>query len=475
VRERAATAKFPRFFHSIRFTLVLWFTAILALVLAAFSLFVYYNEVRNIRGNALLGMERRMELIIRSLPFGRVPSQLLAGDDVFVLLDRDGEVVASQGLASAAEGVDIARSAGGGALTQFPTDEGLVPSWIADRGAPNARYIFVARLVSIDREPGVAILGSPYDPYGLYGRTVATLAAGSLLTLAIALGGGLWLADRAMRPVQAITQTAREISDTDLGRRLNLERRDELGELAATFDSMLDRLQAAFMRERQFVADASHELRTPLTIVGVETDRALGAARTAEEYQQAMGVIRDENQLMSRLVGDLLTLARVESAQASLRREPLDLGDIGLEALERTMALASRSGVRLEAGMLGPAAMEGDRGLLLQMVSNLVENGVKYGGGAGHTVRVETGSAQEQAWVRVADDGPGIQAEDLANIFDRFYRADKARTKGEGPSDGSSGLGLAIARSIARAHGGELHAESTPGKGATFEARFPAG
>lgn len=466
-------AKPPSFFHSIRFRLVLWFTAILALVLAAFSLFVYYNQIHDIRGNALLQMEQRMDLIIHGLPSGHVPSNLLGSDDVFLLLGQNGGVIASQGLESDQEGADIAESAEGSALQSFTSREGPVTSWTAARGTSAAQYIYMARPLSIDGHPGIAILGSPYDPYGLYGRLVFTLLAGSLLTLAIALGGGLWLADRAMRPVQAITQTAREISETDLSRRLHLRSKNELGQLADTFDAMLDRLQSAFTRQRQFVADASHELRTPLTIVSLEADRALAARRTPEEYRQAMSVVRGENELMTRLVGDLLTLARMDSGQQSLKREPLDLSDVALDAVERLLSLAGRSGVRLETGPLPEASAQGDRQLLLQMVSNLVENGIKYGGGAGHRVLVETGSAEGYSWIRITDDGPGIAAEDLPHLFDRFYRADKARTQGSDLAPSGSGLGLSIVQSIVRLHGGQLRVESTPGAGTTFEVQFP--
>jgi signal transduction histidine kinase len=127
----------------------------------------------------------------------------------------------------------------------------------------------------------------------------------------------------------------------------------------------------------------------------------------------------------------------------------------------------------LETGPLPEAPAQGDRQLLLQMVSNLVENGIKYGGGAGHRVLVETGSAEDQSWIRVTDDGPGIAAEDLPHLFDRFYRADKARTQGSDLAPSGSGLGLSIVQSIVRLHGGQLRVESTPGAGTTFEVQFP--
>jgi signal transduction histidine kinase len=306
----------------------------------------------------------------------------------------------------------------------------------------------------------------------LNNRLLFTLLLGSLFTLGVALGGGLWLADRAMRPVHAITQAARTISETDLNRRLNLKGRDELAELANTFDGMLARLQAAFERQRQFVADASHELRTPLTIVNLESSRALASKRSADEYQRALGVIRSENEFMSHLVGDLLTLARMDAGQMAMEKTPLDLSDIALEAVERLAPLAERKNVRLETGDLPEVNIIGDRRYLLQMLSNLVENGIKYTGGAEKRVRVETGLEGDSAWVRVSDTGEGIPPEHLPHVFDRFYRVDKARSRGEDEFQGGNGLGLSIVNWIVQAHGGEVRVESAPGAGATFEVRF---
>jgi heavy metal sensor kinase len=452
---------------------VLWFTAVLALVLAAFSAFVYYNQSQAIRGDARFQMERRMDLVPHSLPGGKVPSHLLGDDDIFLLLGSDGSVIASQGTESEEEGLDIAQSAEPNTTEHFDSREGPATSWVAERGESETHYIFVARPVTIDGEPAAAILGSPFDPYGLYERLLLTLLGGSLLTLAVALAGGLWLADRAMRPVHAITQAAREISETDLSRRLNLTSRDELGELARTFDAMLDRLEAAFARQRQFVADASHELRTPLTIVNLEADRALAGRRTPQDYQQALATIRSENLFMTSLVNDLLALARMDSGQQLTRKESLDLSELAIDAVDRLLGLAERSGVRLETGVLPAAPIQGDRQMLLQMVSNLVENGIKYAGGAGQLVRVETGADAGFVWLRVTDNGPGIAAEHLAHLFDRFYQVDKARTRGETSASGS-GLGLSIVQSIARLHGGEVRVESAPGEGAAFQVRFPA-
>jgi len=236
----------------------------------------------------------------------------------------------------------------------------------------------------------------------------------------------------------------------------------------------LARLQTAFERQRQFVADASHELRTPLTIVNLESSRALASKRTAPEYQRALGVIRSENEFMAHLVNDLLTLARMDSGQAAMEKTPLDLSDIALEAVERLAPLAERRNVRLETGDLPEVTILGDRRYLLQMMSNLVENGIKYTGGTERRVYVETGLQADSAWVRVSDTGPGIPPEHLPLLFERFYRVDKARARGDDDAQGGNGLGLSIVNWIVQAHNGEVRVESTPEAGTTFEVRFKA-
>jgi heavy metal sensor kinase len=467
--------KFSMFVHSIRFRLVMWFTAILALVLVVFSGFIYFSQTRDIRGEAAYRQDRKLRGIITAVSNSANASIPLQESDVFVLLSSDGKVLASQGVGSQDEVLSLVKSAQAAQQENNEEHPESPVYWIADWKADSSHYFFLVRPVSISGRPGFVILGSPFDPYDLNSRLFFTLLLGSLATLAIAIGGGLWLADRAMRPVHTITQAARSISETDLNRRLNMKSKDELGELANTFDAMLARLQTAFERQRQFVADASHELRTPLTIVNLEAGRALASKRNADEYQRALGVIRSENEFMSHLVNDLLMLARMDSGQLAMEMAPLDLSDIALEAVERLGPLAERKNVRLETGDLPEVNIQGDRRYLLQMISNLVENGIKYTGGEEKNVRVETGLDGNFAWLRVSNDGEDIPPEHLPHLFDRFYRVDKARSRGEDESQGGSGLGLSIVNWIVQAHGGEVRVESAPGAGTTFEVRFKAG
>jgi len=469
------------FFHSIRFRLLLWFTAILALVLMVFSAFIYYNQARDLGDDSLGRLASRLSSLQETLRIslrqqnGRIvlPEHILEETDVFALISPDGQILSSYGTFPAGDIVQAATQAIHGHSDHEASLE-YSAAWV-DK---NSGYGFVvAPIFGESGQTSLVVLGSPLDPDEQMKGLFTNLLFGNLLTLAIALGGGFWLADRAMRPVQTITHTARSISETDLSRRINLESKDELGELASTFDNMLARLQTAFERQRQFVADASHELRTPLTIVNLETSRALEARRSTQEYERALRVIHSENDFMSHLVNDLLTLARMDNGQVALEKVPLDLSDVAVDAIDRLTPLATRKNVRLEAGELPETHMLGDRQSLLQLVSNLIENAIKYTDGDDKRVCIETGVADGHAWVRISDNGPGIDPEHLPHLFDRFYRVDKARARAmdeDSDSPTGSGLGLSIIQWIAQAHGGEVHVESTPGNGSSFEVRFEA-
>src|SRR5258708_29973208 len=203
-----------------------------------------------------------------------------------------------------------------------------------------------------------------------------------------------------------ITRTANEINATDRRRRLHLERRDEFGELAATFDHMLARLEIAFKRQTQFTADASHELRTPLTIIDLEINRALTQLEQPEEYRHVLEQIQAENEQMTVIVNSLLLLARADTGQMSLDLQEVDLSDIALASVERLLPLARRSQITLATGALPEVLVRGDPQYLGQMLTNLIENGIKYTSGSGKRVHIEL-ACEGECWgiVRVQRDG----------------------------------------------------------------------
>ena len=316
-----------------------------------------------------------------------------------------------------------------------------------------------------------------YDQ-GAFERKVSSYALQRLRRWSLIALGGLFLASllvgwviagRVLRPIGRITQVANEITGSDLSERIRLEGPDdELKRLADTFDAMLDRIDGAFATQRRFVADASHELRNPLAIVRTNTDLALATddPTTAEVRRWGTVVLRATDR-MTRLVDDMLALARLEAPRPTTER--VDLGTLVGEAVDEIAADAGRRGVAVESRDHEAPVVNGDRATLRRALANLLDNALRVAP-AGSAVRVVAGRRESWAFVAVADSGPGIAPDEQERVFDRFYRIDPGRAR----SDGGSGLGLAIARQIAEAHGGTLRLFSTPGDGATFVLWLPA-
>ena len=489
---KSLRASISGFFQSIRFRITLWFVLILAIVLTAFSVFILFTQYRDYQFDAVGNMQEklaRMQAYFRSaewqdsnlsptdVPNSQAPLQT---GDLIMLADINGQVLQKWG-ADPAEPDSLV-----GSLLPVATQnqdtrvyQQTIPI-INNKDKINTDYLFIiVPVVRGDAMLGFLVLGSPSPLADHLRRLAFSLLFGSMGMLVIAFLGGLWLADRAMRPVKAITNAAHTISESDLSQRLNLQGHDELAKLAATFDEMLDRLQTAFERQRQFLADASHELRTPLTIMNLEVGRVLSGHRTSGEYHRALQTVDAESSRMTRLVNELMALARMDAGQAALKLEDLDLSDVTLEAVERMTSLAERQNIVLELGEMPELAIHGDRHYLIQMISNLIENGIKYSG-SGQKVRIENGiirkNDQDLASLRVSDKGPGIAPEYLPYIFDRFYRIDSARSRDNDDNSDSptgSGLGLSIVAWIVKVHGAEIHVTSTIGQGSIFEVTFP--
>lgn len=473
-------------FLSIRFRLTLWFVFILAIILIGFSGLLFYMQIQELQAETLIRLESKLENVEKAFgadtanPQGfpiniNDDSASLQKEDVLALYKPDGSLQKMWGPFTQEISFDFSR------ISNEEENEAMIKLVALSIGNGQTQYVFkIVPLYSQGIFTGRLALGIPLDPRGQLRQLFFTLVILIGLTLLVSFAGGFWLADRAMRPVKTIAAKARFIGDTDLSQRFNLPQKDEIGQLAQTFDSMLARLESAFARQRQFTADASHELRTPLTIVNLETTRALSTPRPAKEYQRALQVIQSENELMSELVNDMLTLARMDARHESLHQEPLDLSDIAIDVVERLVPLASRQEIKLETGELPEVLILGDRQSLTQMLTNLVENAIKYTAqnetDQMRQVLIEAGTYPLRAlgWVRVSDTGPGIPGEHLAHLFDRFYRVDESRTQSADESfPTGSGLGLAIVESIAKLHGGNIEVKSELGKGSTFEITFP--
>jgi len=290
---------------------------------------------------------------------------------------------------------------------------------------------------------------------------------------AILVGG--WIAGRALEPVDRMITEVREITDgRSLHRRLAVPmERDELSRLAETLNQMMTRLERSFAALRRFTADASHELKTPLTVVRAGVERAITRPEMPQETLAPLEETLQEVNRMTELLESLLTLARADEGRADLHRESVDLRDIIAEAGETGELLAEHAGVGMEILLPPePVMLSVDRSRVRQLALNLIENAVKYTPRGGQ-VSVELGSHDGRAVFTVADTGIGIAPGDLPHVFDRFWRADSARTRTS--ERAGTGLGLAICKWIAEAHGGTIDVQSRPGRGTTFTVGLPRG
>ena len=306
------------------------------------------------------------------------------------------------------------------------------------------------------------------------GRLGGTIAMVLLLGILVALPLGEWIARRALEPVDRIITEVRAISDgRSLHRRLAVPRvKDELGRLADTLNQMMERLERSFAALRRFTADASHELKTPLTVLRAGVERVITHPAAPPEMLPVIEETLAEINRMTELVDALLTLARADEGRADLHREAVDLRAVIDEVRETGELLAEHGGVTMEvATPAGPVVLPVDRSRIRELILNLVENAVKYTPRGG-SVRLQLGTADGRVLLSVADTGIGVAPGDLPHIFDRFWRADGARTR-TGERSGT-GLGLAICKWIAEAHGGSIDVQSRPGRGTTFTVILPA-
>ncbi len=309
------------------------------------------------------------------------------------------------------------------------------------------------------------------------------------LALLLAAAVGYFLAAKSLAPVSDMTRQAERIGAANLEDRLPVANPgDELGRLAAVLNSLLSRLHDAFEQQRRFMADAAHELRTPVAVIRGEADVALARPQRAEaEYRDSLEVVAGESMRLSGIVDDLFTLARADAGQVPLRATPLYLEELVTDTVRALTTLAARKQIELSVAAEEELPFTGDEALLRRMLTNLVDNAVKYTPPGGR-VRVSAGRADHRYRVTVSDTGPGIPLEHRDRIFERFHRVEGARpatptsappgdggTAGDvGERGGGAGLGLPIARWIAQAHHGTLTLAATGPEGSTFVVELPA-
>lgn len=407
-------------------------------------------------------------------PFGRAsPIQILADPAVLDRYAGNGVSVEVRN----ASGAEVSRSTD---LVQRDIPASGYQTWRAPRGlggewgtaqTDGAQLLVQRRPIALDG----ATIGWLYVSEDLseVNSTLATfavfLAIGVSVALLVIFFASVWLARAAIAPIGEIARAASEISGSALGVRLGWsERGDELGVLAARFDEMLERLEAAFARERRFIADASHELKTPLTVINANAQMLERWADKDEALRrEALDAIRAESAAMARIINAMLTLAKTESADV-LPMEPVDVAATLRDVAASMRHAAEAKSLALRVERADEAWVRAEPGLLRQLIANLTENAIKFtpSGAVSLALEHEPGVAR----LRVSDTGSGIARDSLPHVFDRFYRADPARSR----SVEGTGLGLAVVRNIVAVHHGSVAVESVEAKGTTFTVTLPA-
>ena len=489
---------------SVRGRLALWHTVVLAALLVAFASLSYGMLSRTIARRTDEYLEESATALTTDLREDRIRdvadsvgaqgtlSEFHLRDLGFLIYDSHGRLVASDLPSDSAQGkahpgalVDFAAIrasldpdlvAGGPRFNTLPNGEGGIRTY-AMRTGTSRHFLIVVAAASLA------------DQTELLEEVRAGFIIAIIVGLILAWAGGYALARRSLAPVVAMSERAADIGASSLHERLPVANpNDELGRLASTFNALLARLDTAFDQQRRFMADASHELRTPVAVMLGEADIALSQALRPEgEYRDALAAVRDEGRRLSRIVADLFLLARADAGQRPLQRREVYLDELVTECVRAARALAAARGTTItytpapspaiSDDGFGPDPdadwpIEADEELLRSLVMNLLDNAIKHSPpGATVTVGLDRDPAAYR--ITVSDTGPGIPAGARAKVFERFFRVDAARAREAVSDSGGAGLGLAIGRWIAEAHGGTLElAESSPA-GSTFCVTLP--
>ncbi|MDB5075011.1 MAG: cztS [Chloroflexi bacterium] len=469
-------------FRLIRFRLTLTYTLLLAGAFALFSAGVVIGLNQVLYDNFRHRIEQAADKVVKqykiqpsyvSMPyFGvhlRVTSETVGGDandttKNYVFLDSNGLPIAGDNKhgdpkvatdPKVKQSITHALTLGSSQNLTVKGKNGDTNVLVYPTGAGDAVLLFQASLQ--DTEDTVALL-----------QRIMIMAAAVVTVLSAA--GAWFLTGRVLRPLDKMGERVRRITARDLNERLHINQRDEIGRLASTFDDMISRLQASFERQKRFASDASHELRTPLTVMQADISLALRRPRTAPEYQRTLESAQEEVARLSRIVSDLLTLTRLDTDVALIAHEPLALDELVDGVVVGLRPLAKDKSISLTYSFDAPVHILGDVTRLKQLFINLLDNAIAYTPEGG-SVYVTLTSDPDSVTITVSDTGIGIESRHLPHIFERFYRADEARSRGhEG-----TGLGLAIARTAVQAHNGTIDVSSAPGEGTTFTVVLPLG
>lgn len=461
---------------SIRLRLALWYTSVLGVTLIVFAMLLYFLMARHLIDEGDASIATRAQHIASTVRVDATapptlshvelpPIDAFESPGVYVqVVQTDGLVVARSGNLGDQELPGDERAFAGAW-----TGQGVFYSAVV--GNEEVR-VYVEPLIVAGKIIGFIQVGRSYGAaYGVLDRLRLVLLSSGVLSLLLA-GGIAWgIAGGALKPIATITRTARAIAlSKGFSRRLeDTSSRDELGQLGSTFNEMLASLEEAYAAQQRFIADASHELRTPLTAVlaNLELLKRQGSDLPAQAREELIEAAANEAERMARLVTDLLSLARADAGQ-ELKSEKVELDRLLLDVYGVAKPLARQVKLKLTVDEIDEVSLTADPDRLKQLILILVDNAIRYTPSGGQ-VKLSLRKDGAMAVLEVADTGIGISARDLPHIFDRFYRADKARAR----DAGGTGLGLSIAKWIVEQHGGDVAVASEQGKGTRFTVRLP--
>jgi len=480
-------------FDSVRVRLTVWYSAVLAVVLLLVSSATYFI----VRSASMQRTDADLAVLADSFlvtfqdeladAHSSDPSAILSAarqsmiehhsnSDTFLILNPASQVLSTSDENSASNPERAARLARSLSSSEFLRFTARITSQdvsVETIPGPHTRLRAYARKFSANGQLRyLVILHSLHDQYEMLETIRLTFLWMILLGLLLAGTGGYFLARKSLAPVVAMGAQARQIGATNLHARLPvLNANDELGQLATIFNDLLTRLDQSFERQRRFIADASHELRTPLAILRGEAEVAISQpGRSSQDYLDSLKILHEETSRLIKIVEDLFTLTRADSGQYSLSLQDIYLEEIVADCAHsaRTLAREKNMDLRVEASSECP--IRADPGLLRRMILNLLDNAIKYTPEGGR-VEISCRATPENFEVHVTDTGPGIPPELHSRIFERFFRADPARSRSG--HEGGAGLGLSIALWIAQAHNGRLELVRSDAAGSHFAIYLP--
>ncbi len=476
---------------SIRRRLTVWYAVALFIAIGAFGAALYFERQRssvrelderlslegNLAAQYFIGYQRQLGRLLApgetpGIGFSAVGGYLDGIRDLVVVFDPEHAPMYRNAVAKPLTLEAVSRLLA--VDERAPVDVVRVGVVALEPGGSSVRYARVPLPPGVWEEPATIVVAAPLDavPFGAPQLLQAMLVIAPVILVG-SIGLGYVLADASLRPLEGMVDEIEAITDgRSLHRRVPLPTAaDELARLAATMNRMLARLEESFSSLHRFTADASHELKTPLMVLRAGVERAMGDPGISTEALQGLEEVLEEIHRTSEMVDNLLTLARADEGGAALALGEVDLRELVSEAAETAGILGEAPGITVRTELPpGPVTVPVDRSRVRQLLLNLVTNAIKYtpSGGRVSLALVDQGEA---AALIVGDDGIGIPPASLPHIFDRFYRADTARTR-TGARPGA-GLGLAITKWIAEAHGGTIAVQSRPGRGTVFTVSLP--